>query len=99
MGTEIIVISIAQLFILLYSLVVRGIHCAVSKVFRMDGTFGHIYKLNAVLIVVVSILIPVYWLYEISANYGFSVMYIMFLQVPLIVLTAFLLMGQVRGQA
>lgn len=93
MGTEIIAMSIAQIFLLLYSIAIRGIHFAVGRFREESGSFGVIYKSHAALVVLISILIPLSWLYAISSDYGFSIKYILLLQVPLIVLTAFSLMG------
>lgn len=92
MGTEIIVITIAQVLILAYSLGISVARFFMIRLSYMAADYGFIYKLNAVLVLVLSLGIIAWWLYAISAGYKFSLMYILVIHTPLILISVRLLM-------
>ena len=92
MGTEIIVISIANLWILCYSITVRLFQLFLFKLGVLESQYGRLYRSQAAVAGVFSLLPSIYFLASISSDYRFAVTYIAILQVPLISLTLLVLM-------
>ncbi|RXJ72742.1 hypothetical protein CS022_13990 [Veronia nyctiphanis] len=93
MGTEIIVITIANLLITAYALVVRIIHFTLVKTGVVHSDPGLAYKTHAVVILCLALLPSLAFLWVISADYVFAIGYILIIQLPIILLTMWLLMS------
>ena len=93
MGTEIIVITIANLWLMAYALVVRIIQFALVKAGVVDTDLGLLYKAHAVVISFLALLPSLAFLWAISADYGFAIGYILIIQLPIILLTMWILMS------
>lgn len=92
MGTEIVVTTFAHLFLLGISVVARAANFIYAKVFGKVCAFSVFYKLQAILIFLASLLIPVYWLVGITTGYEFSAGYILIINTPITILCLFILM-------
>jgi len=92
MGTEIIVITIWQLLLLAYSLIVLIFRFIAIKLDLLSDGYGLIYKINSVAVLLLSVSIVVWWFLAISANYKFSLGYVLIVQLPLILISVRLLL-------
>jgi hypothetical protein len=93
MGTEIIVITIANLWVFGYSVLIRFGRFILVKAGAIDSGLGILYKRHAAFVGVLALIPSLYFLWEISADYGFAIMYILIIQTPIILLTLWVLMG------
>jgi hypothetical protein len=92
MGTEIIAISIANLWLMAYALVVRLVRFTLVKVGVVQSGLGVLYKAHAVVIFSLALLPSLAFLWAISADYSFAIGYILIIQLPIIVLNMWFLM-------
>ena len=92
MGTEIVVTTIAHLLLLTYSVSIRVAHYVFRR-HRVNGIeFGMLYKILSLVILLLSLFIPAAWLFAISDTYEFSVGYMVFINLPIIILCILALM-------
>jgi hypothetical protein len=93
MGTEIIVITIANIYVFGYSVLIKLGWFLLVKFGVINSGFGIVYKCHAVLIAVLALAPSLYFLWAISGSYGFSIGYISIIQAPIILLTLLVLMN------
>lgn len=93
MGTEIIVITIANLALLAYSLAVRLVRFILEKVSVVKPEFGSAYEIHAVIVFGLTLLPSLSFLWTISADHGFAVRYILIIQLPIILVNLWVLMS------
>jgi len=92
MGTEIVIITMWQLCILVYSVVVRIVRLAVTKKLIVQQQMHPVYKYHAVFVLIISLLPSLLFLWAISDDYGFVIGYILIIQTPIILFTLWALM-------
>ncbi len=92
MGTEIIVITIFQLLILSYSVFVRLSRFIAVKFGWIKEEIKSVYTAHSVIVFIIALLPSLAFLWAISDDYSFALIYIMIIQVPVIVLTLVVLM-------
>lgn len=92
MGTEIIVITIFQLLILSYSVFVRLSRFIAVKFGWVEDEVKIAYKLHSLIVFAIALLPSLAFLWAISDDYSFALVYIMIIQVPVILLTLVVLM-------
>lgn len=92
MGTEIVVITIANLWLMAYALVVRVVRFILVKSGMAHSDLGVLYKSHAVAVFSLSLLPALAFLWAISDDYSFAISYILIIQLPIILLTMWLLM-------
>ena len=93
MGTEIIVITIANLWLMAYALVVRLIRFILVKASIVHSDLGILYKAHAVVIFIMGLLPSLAFLWAISDDYSFAIGYILIIQLPIFLLTMWFLMS------
>lgn len=93
MGIEIIVITIANLWVFGYAILIRSGRFLLEKIGMINSDLGVFYKYHAVLVGVLALIPSLYFLWAISGSYGFTIGYILIIQTPIILLTLLVLMG------
>ena len=93
MGTEIVVITIANLWLMAYTLVLRAVRFMLIKAGIAHSDIGILYKCHAVAVFSLSLLPSLAFLWAISDDYSFAMGYILIIQLPIILLTMWLLMS------
>ncbi len=92
MGTEIIVITIFQLWVFSYSVLVRVLRAVAVKTGIIEPEIKLAYKIHAAVLFVVSLLPSLSFLWAISDDYSFAIGYIVVIQLPIILVTLVTLM-------
>jgi hypothetical protein len=92
MGSEILIISIANLFILAYSLVVRVTRFALVKTNVIEAKYGDTYRIHSVLVGILTFLPSTWFLIVISDSYEFVLKFIVVIQLPIVLVTLVVLM-------
>ena len=92
MGTEIIVISIFQLWVFTYSVVVRLLRFIAVKTGLIEPEMKVVYTVHAVIVFFIALLPSLLFLWAISDDYSFALGYIVVIQIPIILVTLVILM-------
>lgn len=92
MGTEIIVITIFQLWVFCYTAIVRLFRAGAIKTGIIEPEIKRAYKIHAAVLFVITLFPSLSFLWAISADYGFAIGYIVVIQLPIILLTLVILM-------
>jgi len=93
MGTEIIVITLANLCVLAYSLLIKAIRLVLVKFEFLKPELSTIYKYHAVLVLLLALIPSLSFLWVISSDYDFAIGYILIIQTPIIILTLGVIMS------
>jgi len=92
MGTEIIVITIFQLWIFAYSVAVRLLRLIAVKAGIVGSEMKLPYISHSAIVFILALLPSLLFLWAISDDYGFAIGYIVVIQLPIILATLVTLM-------
>lgn len=92
MGTEIVVITIANLWLMAYALVIRLVRALLGRGGIIRSDLGIVYKSHATIISSLSLLPSFAFLWAISDDYSVAILYILVIQLPIMLLTMWFFM-------
>ena len=92
MGTEIVVITIVNLWVFGYSILVKLGRFLLVKTGVVNSELGVVYKIHAIFVGILALAPSLSFLWAISATYEFAIGYILIIQTPIILLTLLVLM-------
>ena len=92
MGTEIVAITIANLYVFTCVAIIRMLRMILGKCGKITSDYGELYKSYAICVALLAFSPSIALVLIISANYDFAVQYIAIIHVPIVLLTLWILM-------